>query len=143
MAIVIHEQNEKMLRLTVPGTQAVADHLDVCVIPFDGVIRGILARLDTAGTTGTQTTDILLNGVSIFSGATLVNFASTSRVPTYGALTTNPPKVKKGDTVRLNTTAVHSGTAGKSLAIDITIRRGRASQEGTDFDSVSARSDAI
>jgi len=143
MGIVLHDVNEKMLSLNVPGTQVVNDHLDVRTVPFPGVIRGILARLDVAGVTGTQITDILLNGVSIFSGATKLNFGDGSRVPTYGAYSVNPTKVVKGDTIRLNTTQVNSGTPGKSLSVDITIRRSRASQLGTDNDSVSATSDAV
>ncbi len=143
MGIVVHDQNELVLELSVPGAQTVADDRDVKVVPFDGWIRGILARLDTAGITGTQTTDVLLNGTTIFSGATLINFADGKKIPTYGALTTNPTKVKKGDTIRLNTSAVNSGTPGKSLAVLITIRRGRASQMGMDTDSVSQSSDAV
>lgn len=143
MGIVLHDVNEYVLELSVPGTQTQADHLEVNIVPYDGTIRGIFARLDTAGVTGTQTTDVLLNGTTIFSGATLINFATGVKVPTYGAFTVNPTVVKKGDTLRLNNTVVHSGTPAKSLATMINIRRGRASSIGTDTDSVSKRSDNV
>lgn len=143
MGIVVHDQNEVILELSVPGTQTIADNLDVKVIPFNGWVRAVLARLDTAGVTGSQTTDILLNGSSMVGSGTLMSFADGSRVPTYTTPSTNPPVVVKGDTLRLNTTAIHSGTAAKSLSVLVTIRRGRASSQGFDADSVSFISDAI
>jgi len=143
MAIVVKDWNEYVMELSVPGTQTVANDLEVMVVPFPGVIRGILARLDTAGVTGTQITDIKKNGTSIFSGSGKLNFGDGLRVPTYGVYTANPTVVAKGDTLSIHTTQVNSGTPGKSLAIQINIRRSRASQLGTDNDSISATSDAV
>src|SRR5882757_5314174 len=77
-------------------TTAVA--ITAFVIPFACVLKGILARAGTAGTTGTSNTDIRKNGTSIFvSGATAIQFASGSTTPTYGAMgATNPPTFVKG-----------------------------------------------
>lgn len=143
MGVVVHDQNEHMFNISVAGVQTVANDLAVVTMPWPGVIRGILARLDTAGTvSGTQITDIKKNGTSIFSGATKLNFAAASKSPTYGAFTTNPTVVAAGDTLTLHTTAVN-GTPGKNLSVLITVRRARASSQGTDTDSVSATSDAV
>jgi hypothetical protein len=148
MGIVLHDENEYVMELSVAGSQSVAADLEVMVVPFPGTIRGIFARLDVAPTgAGTQVTDIKITNAagsqtSIFSGATKLNWAVTSRIPTYGALTTNPTVVAKGDTLSLHTTTA-GATAGKNLAVQITIRRNRASAVGTDFDSVSAMSDAV
>ncbi len=142
MGIVLHDVNEYIMELSVPGTQAVADHVQANLVPFPGTIRAIFARLDTAGTTNAQTTDILLNGTTIFA-TTLLSFATTARKPTYGALAVNPTVVAKGDTLRLNTTAVHD-TPGKSLVVFVTIRRNHASPYKTaDTDSISQMSDSM
>lgn len=148
MGIVNHNLNEYIIEMGVPGAQGVANNLDGALIPFDGVIRGIFARLDVGPSAGgTQVTDIKLSNAgasqtSIFSGATKLNWASGSRVPTYGALTTNPPVVKKGDTLSLQTTTA-GATVGTNLVLEITVRRSRASVKGTDTDSISTDSDAI
>lgn len=143
MGIVLHDINEDTLDMDIPGTQTQTADQAACIVKFPGVIRGILARLDTApSAAGVQVTDVKLNGVSIFSGGTKINFATGATVPTYGAFTTNPTKVAKGDTITLHNSSV-TGTAGKNFAMTITIRRSRASVLGTDTDSVSASSDAI
>lgn len=148
MAVVMHDVNEYILEFTVPGAQTIADDLQVNVVPFPGTIRGILARLGTAGTvSGTQITDIKLNGTSIFANAPKITFAASSKSPAvdttgYSNLTSSPLTVAKGDTLTIQTTAVH-GTPGKNLAVHVTIRRSRASSfSAYDKDSVSATSDA-
>ena len=138
--INLKNKGEELIDLAVAGTQAVANDLAVAIVPFKGFIRGIFARLDTAGTvSGTQITDVKLNGSSIFSGATKLNFAAASKTPTYGALTTALTTVNEGDTITLHTTAVN-GTPGKNLAVAINIRRGRAGEYGTDTDTLAADS---
>jgi hypothetical protein len=133
--------NEFILQLDIPGVQSVANDQAANVVPCDGFLSALLVRLDTAPSAGgTQVTDVKLNGTSIFSGGTKVNFASGARVPTYGAFTTNPTPVSKGDTITLQTTTA-GATVGKNLAVLITIRRGRADRMGTDTDSISTMSD--
>jgi len=148
MAIVMHDVNEYVLEFSVPGTQTVADNLQANMVPFPGTIRGILARLGTAGTvSGTQITDIKLNGTSIFANSPKITFAATSKSPTvdangYSALTASPLSVAKGDILTIQNTAVH-GTPGLNLVVHVTIRRSRASSfSAYDRDSVSQTSDA-
>lgn len=144
MAIVSQDWNEILLDLSVPGLQVNAStDLEAAVVPFAGTIRGIIARLDTAPSAGgTQVTDIKLNGTTIFSGATKINFASGSKSPTYGAFTVNPTVVAKGDVLTVHTPTA-GATVGKNLAIQVCIRRNRASAYQTATDSISENSDAI
>lgn len=95
-----------------PGTQAAAT-ITCFVIPFACVLKGILARVRLAGTTGTANIDVRKNGTSIFaSGAAAIQFASGSTTPTYGALAAvPPPSFVKGDIVTIVVTAVNTTPA--------------------------------
>lgn len=97
------------------------------IVPFDSRLSAIIARLATAGVTGSQTTDVQVNGVSINSSGTLLSFATTSKIPTYATTTllTNPTKVNKGDVITLQNTAVHT-TAANDLTAYITLERQRS-----------------
>jgi hypothetical protein len=95
----------------------------IFVASFPLVIRGILARAGTAGTTGTSNTDIKVNGTSIFaSGASAIQLASGSTTPTYGPIAAaNPPKLNKGDILTVVNTAVHT-TAILNLAVALSFQ---------------------
>jgi hypothetical protein len=110
-----------------PGTMS-ATTITVYVIPFACILKGILARAGTAGTTGTSNTDIRKNGTSIFaSGAAAIQFATTSTTPTYGAIAAaNPPSFVKGDVVTIVNTVVHT-TPIQNLAIAINYQKQQAS----------------
>lgn len=109
------------------GNMTVAS-ITTFVIPFACVLKGVLARLGTAGTTGTSNTDIRKNGTSIFaSGATAIQFASGSTTPTYGAVAAaNPPTFAKGDVVNVQNTVIHT-TPGVNLSIALNFQRLRGS----------------
>lgn len=148
MGIVMHDVNEYIMEFSVPGTQTVADNLQANIAPFDGTIRGILARLGTAGTvSGTQITDIKKNGTTIFGASPKITFAATSKSPAvdttgYSNTTAQPSTFSKGDVFTIQNTAVH-GTPGANLVIHVTLRRNHASPYAAfDKDSVSAASDA-
>lgn len=149
MGIVMHDVNEYVLEFSVPGTQTVADNLQANMVPFPGTIRGIMARLGTAGTvSGTQITDIKKNGTTIFGASPKITFAASANAPAadttgYSNTTAQPSTVAKGDVLTIQNTAVH-GTPGANLVIHVTIRRSRASaQNAFDKDSISAPSDAV
>ena len=105
------------------GNMTVAS-ITTFVIPFPCILKGVLASLGTAGTTGTSNTDIRKNGTSIFaSGATAIQFASGSATPTYGAVAAaNPPVFAKGDVVNVQNTVVHT-TPGVNLSIALNFQR--------------------
>jgi hypothetical protein len=118
-----HRAELEDLQAGQPGTMTAAT-ITVFVIPFACVLKGILARLGTAGTTGTSNTDIRKNGTSIFaSGATAIQFASTVATPTYGAIAAaNPPSFVKGDVVTVVNTVVHT-TPAVNLAIALVFQK--------------------
>lgn len=130
----------------VGGAQAVANDVASIIAPFNGIIAALFFRVSTAGVTGTQNTDVKINGTTIFnSSASAIQFANGSTSPTYGALkATNPPVVNKGDIVRLDTTAVHT-TPARGLTGYVVFRRQRGAY-GTlsmETDTVSSASDTI
>jgi hypothetical protein len=99
----------------------------IAVAPFPLVLKGVLARVRTAGTTGTANIDVRINNTSVFaSGSTAIQFASASTTPTYGAMgTTNPPTLNKGDILTVVVTAVHTTPAVDTvLAINLVRPRG-------------------
>lgn len=136
----------------VGGAQAVANDVVSIVVPFNAIIAAIMFRVSTAGVTGSQNTDVKIipaaTGIAatIFaSSAAAVQFATGAIVPTYGALATpNPPKVLKGDIVRLDTTAVHT-TPARGLTGYIVFRRQRGAYgtSAVEVDTVSSQSDLI
>jgi len=102
------------LQCGIGGNQAVSTTpIAIFLIPFSCVLKGILARVRTAGTTATANIDIRKNGTSIFaSGATAIQFASGSVTPTYGAIAaTNPPTFVKGDILTIVVTAINTTPA--------------------------------
>lgn len=106
-----------------PGTMS-ATTITTFVLPFNCVLKGLLARAGTAGTTGTSNTDVRKNGTSVFSsGAAAIQFASGSTTPTYGALAaTPPPSFVKGDILTIVNTVVHT-TPIQNLSIALCFQK--------------------
>jgi hypothetical protein len=111
--------------LTINGTQTTTEtepgETAICIMPFAGYLTGIFARVGTAGITGSQTTDLLVNtAASAYSGftslvstGTLLSYATTANAPTYNTanLNNNPILLLKGDIIQLKNTAVQSTPA--------------------------------
>lgn len=149
---------EIIIRLRVPGVQAVTAAADtygqsggIAILPFAARLKAVFARVGAAGTTGTQTTDVLKNqtapatGTSLLASGALITFASGSQAPTYASnFVTNPPLFNKGDFVSLNTTVVHT-TPAKDLEVVLVFERQRAGSwnDAVQTDTIGADSDAI
>jgi hypothetical protein len=133
--------------LTINGAQATgttASARTSCIAPFAGRISAIFGRLQTPGT-GTQTTDVLVNGATLVSSGTLLSYA-TNIVPTYntGNLLTNPPLVNKGDVITLQNTAVGSPVANdQSVYVTIERQRSGSFADPVQTDTVGSDSDTI
>lgn len=82
------------------------------LIPYACQLKSVIRRARTAGTTSTESIDILKNNTSIFSGSVRVDSPTTSvSATTLGAMTTNPPTFAKGDSVVFNVIAVNTTPA--------------------------------
>jgi hypothetical protein len=123
-----------VMELTVSGAQTTTAGQPTtqtsAIVPFNGRISAIFARLKVQGTTGTQTVDLTKNNVSLSGSSGVFNFPTTvggNAAPTYtlANLTSNPVKVAKGDVISCVNTAVHSGTAANDLSIYVTLERQR------------------
>lgn len=137
---------EIVVDLSVPGTQAVNANAKTFLVPFACQLKAIYAKLGTAGTTGSQTTDLLKNGTSFVSSGHLLSFASTSQAATYGNanLTADPLQFAKGDIIEVDTSAVHT-TPAKDLAILLVLERTRGGGKSAkcQTDTIGADSDEI
>lgn len=92
-------------------------------LPFTGTITEIGAYVDTAGTTGTMTVDVNLNGATIMTTnkITIDSTEKSSRTAaTAPALTTTAVTV--GDLLTIDIDAIHT-TPAKGLTIRIGIRQ--------------------
>jgi len=125
MAIRTKNIGEQIIEFVVPALQAADTNLAIAFADFDGFIKNIYAELITAGITGNQKVDIHKNGVTIFGGATKINFATTSKTATYDTVTDVLAQIVKGDLLSLDVDSIHSGTAGDGLLVQMRIVRGR------------------
>jgi hypothetical protein len=141
--IKVKNLSEIIIPLKKSGSAAVANNIDNFTSPVTGRIKAIFATFGVMGTDGTGAptqdviADIKKNGTSIFSGAGKINWAhagqlGTANTPTqasaYGALTTNPTLVNKGDFLRLDITQILNGTAPTQptdLTVFVVIERSR------------------
>ena len=89
--------------------------------PFDCFLKAIFAKVGTAGTTGTQTTDINDEGSSIFASGGIA-FASGAVNPTYAALTNDPHFFSKGDRIDVTNDAVNT-TPATDLSVVLVFSR--------------------
>jgi len=117
---------EYVLTLKKTGAAAVANDVDETIVPAAGFLKAVVAGFSLIGTdgTGAPTQDVIVdikkNGTSIFSGATKINFTHAKQVggantpvlaDNYGALSTNPVPVAKGDRIQIDITQILNGTA--------------------------------
>lgn len=153
--IKIRNNGEFTIALTINGTQSAAagnaGTSESAIVPFAARLKAAIARLGTAGTTGTQTVDVLRgvgSGVlaSIMASGAFVTFASTSRVPTYGnaTLSVDPTVFNAYDTVQIKNTAVHT-TPAVDLIVLLTFERQRSGSwnDKLQTETIGADSDAI
>lgn len=139
-----------VMEITVNGAQSATagnpSAQSSAIVPFNGRISAIFARLRTAGTTNTQTVDLLKNGASLTGSTSVFTFATGVVTPTYtlSNLTSNPVKVAKGDVISTLNTAVHT-TPAHDLSVYITIERQRSGSfnDAIQSDTVGSDSDAI
>lgn len=123
--------------------------LPTCILaPFALVLKGIYAFLNTAG--GTQATIVDVQKAaaggaftSIFSGATKINFATSSQTPTYGPLTNPLVTFNKGDMLRFVVTQVGSAPAPTDLGLAVLLQRPKYSgvAAATQFGTVDINSE--
>lgn len=82
------------------------------LIPYACQLKSVIRRARTAGTTSTESIDILKNNTSIFSSAVRVDSASgAAAAGTLGPLTATPTTFAKGDSVVVNVIAVNTTPA--------------------------------
>lgn len=143
--IKVRNLGEERIELQKAGAAAVANDIDNFIVPYAGVIKAVYAVFGVMGTDGTGAptqdviADIKKNGTSIFSGATKINWSHAKMLGTantsigadnYGALSTNPTPVKKGDFLRLDITQILNGTSPTQptdLIVHVVISRGPSS----------------
>ena len=91
--------------------------------PFTGTIVSIGAYFDTAGTTGTATTDVHLNGTTIMTTNKIsveTGEKSSRDATTQPTLTTTA--ITAGDILTIDQDAIQTGTAAKGLVVRIGVR---------------------
>jgi hypothetical protein len=141
--IKIKNTEEFIVELRKTGLAAVANDVDVAIAPATGFLKAVLAGFGLMGTdgTGSPTQDVIAdvkkNATSIFAGATKINFSHAKQLGTaatpiladnYGALTTSPAPVNKGDRLQLDITQILNGTSPTQptdLVLYLVFTRGR------------------
>lgn len=124
--IRLKNRAEEFETLSAPGVQAAsANAIQTTLCPYvNAYVKAVIARVRTAGTTGTQTVELRKNGTAIGGGGVATfTFASTATVPTYGVGTVQVTATK-GDTFSIVNTAVHT-TPAVDLSVIITFGRVR------------------
>ena len=143
--IDVKHHGEDVFVLRKVGSAAVANKVDFFSSPWAGFIKAVYAVFGVMGTDGTGSptqdviADIKKNGTSIFSGAGKLNWTHANQVgtantpsaaSTYGALTTNPTAVAKGDLIQLDITQILNGTTPTQptdLTVYVVLTRGNKS----------------
>lgn len=134
MGIKIQNLDHALLELTDPGTLAAATDQDAVVIPFDGWIINITARLGTAATDTFDTIlDLHLAGTTIFSGAGKLTFIATTGVTaTVAALTSDPVPVTNGQILSLDCDQI--ATDPKMAVVNVLVSKRPISEVQNLFD---------
>jgi hypothetical protein len=142
-----------VMELTVSGAQTTGAGLPTtqtsAIVPFNGRLSAVLARLKVAGVTGSQNVDLILNGVSLTGAAGLFSFPTTvggNAAPTYSTanLTSNPVLVNKGDVISCVNLSVHTTPANDlSLYINVERQRSGVYNEAMQTDTIASDSDTI
>ncbi len=92
--------------------------------PFAGTIVSIGGYFDTAGTTGTATIDVNLNGSTVMTTNKIsveTGEKSSRDASTQPALTTT--SISAGDILTVDQDSIQTGTAGKGLSIRIGVKQ--------------------
>lgn len=92
--------------------------------PFTGTITSIGAYFDTAGTTGTATIDVNLNGSTIMTTNKIsveTGEKSSRDATTQPTLTTTA--ITAGDILTVDQDAIQTGTAGKGLVVRLGVKQ--------------------
>ena len=122
MGVELDNLDEQVLQMGVPGTQTATTDKEFVTCPMDGFIKAIIAKLGTAGITGTQVVDIHKNGVTVFGSLAKIVFATTNVAPNahpaYGDIS-----VLKGDQLSLDVDTIHSGTVAEDLTVALVISK--------------------
>ncbi len=120
-------QSDYIVHLRAPGTQTAATNKDFGILPFACELIGIIARLGTAGTTGSQICDVNKNGTTIFAKAAKITFATTVATPTAFAsdetAVSAPVQFAEGDNISFDVDSIHSGTAAINFSLVLHFRR--------------------
>lgn len=132
----------KQLTISTGSALTVSALSDIFLTPAAGFLKSIVASLGKMGTDGTGSptqdfvVDVFKNGTSIFSGATKLNFSHALQLGTantpinadnYGALSSTPVAVKKGDKIQVQVTQILNGTSPvqpQDLGVTIVLVRG-------------------
>lgn len=149
--IKMKNQGDFVMELTVSGAQTTTAGLATtqtsAIVPFNGRISAIFARLKVAGVTGSQTVQLFKNATSLANP--ILTFPTTvggNAAPTYATanLTSNPVLVAKGDVISCLNTAVHT-TPANDLSLYITIERQRSGSfaDPVQTDTIGSDSDVI
>jgi hypothetical protein len=124
--IDVRKQSDFILHLDAPGTQTAATNKAFKILPFACELIGIVSRLGTAGTTGSQVVDLNKNGTTIFSKAAKITFATTVATPTAFAsdetAITAPVQFAEGDNVSFDVDSIHT-TPAVNFSLVLLFRR--------------------
>lgn len=107
------------------------------LIPYACQLKSVYAKSRTAGTTATQTVDLLKNNTTIFSGAVLINQATGVTVNTYGPLTTNPTTFVKGDQLAVSVATINT-TPAVDWTLELCFQRLRGTGAGAAMETDTA-----
>lgn len=141
MSIKLKNTGEFLVALSAPGAASVGAKFSF-LVPFACQLKAVFGKVRTAGVTGTQNSDIQKNGVSIFSGAGKVDFASGATAAAYGPLSANPTQFVKGDIITLNITAINTTPAvDTSILLVLQRLRGTGPVGAMVTDSVGAEAE--
>jgi hypothetical protein len=123
--IRVKNTEEFVVDLSIPGTQAVKT-LQIgrrCfVIPFACVLKGIYAKLGTAGVTNNSDYDVDKNGTTILSSTGGIRFATTAVAPNAITLTADPTSFAKGDVIAVECDAIAT-TPAVNFCLQLAFRR--------------------
>jgi hypothetical protein len=122
MGIRTRNLQNHIIVLKVNGTLTAAANKDAAMIPFNGVISNIRAKILTPGSGATNSVlDLNLNGTTVFSAATKITLAATTGVASYSALSSNPTSLTTGSILSLDADSVP--TSGACAVVEVTVTR--------------------
>ena len=128
--ILLKDQGNFVLELTSIGTQD-AGVKDIGMLPFGAFLVGIVAKLGTAGVTGSQVSDVHSisasgTGTTIFSNAAKITYTTTVDGTVNSADVAAPIFYAAGTLFTLEVDSVHSGTAAVNQKVLLVFQRASA-----------------